>query len=74
MGYLIERIGFSIGLDKLIFILYSNGMKLNKPLQKAKVMIGSKELKTDEAAAFAASEFQQLKRRKLSIPVKLFHL
>ena len=55
-------------------MLYSKNMKLNKPLQKAKVEIRTESLKLKEISDFTGSEFQKLKQRKLAIPVKLFHL
>ena len=55
-------------------MLYSKNMKLNKPLQKAKVEIRTETLKFKEINDFTGAEFQKLKQRKLAIPVKLFHL
>lgn len=49
-------------------------MRLNKSLQKAKVLIIKKSDRIKDSSSFAEGEFQRLTRRKLRIPVKLFHL
>lgn len=49
-------------------------MKLNKPTQKAKLIINQNEAFIKDSNAFAQGEFQKLQRKKLAIPVKLFQL
>ncbi len=49
-------------------------MKLNKPTQKAKLSVSTKNLGQEEINDFTGVEFQKLKQKNLRIPVKLFHL
>lgn len=49
-------------------------MNLVNPMRKAKVTLKKTALRTVGESAFAQSEFQNLAKKKLTIPVKLFHL
>ncbi len=58
----------------VFFNLEFKNMNLTNPMRKAKVTLKKNVLRSVGESAFAKSEFQNLAKKKLSIPVKLFHL
>ena len=60
----------------MIFIaLQFKNMNLPNPIRKSQSVLKKNVLKSlGESGAFAKSEFQNLAKKKLTIPVKLFHL
>lgn len=67
IGYLIEVVDFSMGLDNLYMIVYTLNMKR---LGFIKKLI----LKKKKVENFANQEFNRLLARKLSIPIKFYQL
>lgn len=74
IGYLIEMVYFSIGLDKEVGILYIYNMvkyiTYNGVRKQTKSLLTSKR----EFIQFVGNQFKQLTRKNLGLPMKLYHL
>ncbi len=77
IGYLINTVFFSIGLDKTENVLYSKVMNRFAFSSKAKhIEYGlqrSTAQKTD-LISFVSNQFRQLSRKNLKIPIQLYQL
>ena len=72
IGYLIVEQHFSIGLDRLFCILYSQDMKISiryKQLPKFETSSLKKDM-----VDFANFQFKSLVKKNLGVPVKMFRL
>ena len=49
-------------------------MKLIKPILQKEISFKERSVKVTEGTVFAQAEFQNLMKKKLAFPVKLFHL
>lgn len=62
---------FSIGLDKVIFFIYTPIMKINLRSHSAG---SSKKTMRKDFIEFVADQFKQLSKKNIRIPIKLYQL
>ncbi len=75
IGYLIEYEYFSIGLDKIIPLVYIKNMKFNvfsRKVELKKNKLGMVD--KGDLVAFVFNQFKELSKKNLNVPIKLYHL